>query len=65
MYVFVVLCITLCSFLFCNHLEEEEKADCFAIISYRCILIVNVLWLFLAVPCSLVDWSAVCDYGIS
>ena len=26
-----LLCITLCSFKFCNHLEEEEKAGCFAI----------------------------------
>ena len=32
MFVFVLLCITLCSFQFCNHLEEEEKADCFAIV---------------------------------
>ena len=31
-FVFVLLCITLCSFLFYNHLEEEEKAGCFAII---------------------------------
>ena len=42
MFVFVLLCITLCSFLFCNHLEEEEKAGCFVIIVlqmyfyYRC-----------------------------
>ena len=32
MLVFVLLCITLRPFLFCNHLEEEEKADCFTII---------------------------------
>ena len=32
-FVFVLLCIyTLCPFLFRNHLEEEEKAGCFAII---------------------------------
>ena len=24
-FVFVLLCITLCPFWFCNHLEEEEK----------------------------------------
>ena len=49
-FVFVLLCITLCSFLFCNHLEETEKAVCFAYISYRCIAIINVLWLFLTAP---------------
>ena len=32
-FVFVLLCITLCPFYFCNHLEEEEKAGCFAIIT--------------------------------
>ena len=32
MLVFVLLCITLCPFKFCNHLEEEEKAGCFAIV---------------------------------
>ena len=32
MFVFVLLCITLCTFKFCNHLEEEEKAGHFAII---------------------------------
>ena len=31
-FVFVLLCISLCSFYFCNHLEEEEKAGCFAAI---------------------------------
>ena len=29
---FVLLYITLCPFKFCNHLEREEKASCFAII---------------------------------
>ena len=28
---FVLLCITLCPLLLCNHFEEKEKADCFAI----------------------------------
>ena len=32
MFVFVLLCITLCPFWFCNHLEEEEKAGCFVIV---------------------------------
>ena len=31
MFVFVLLCITLCPFLFCNYLEEGKKAGCFAI----------------------------------
>ena len=26
MFLFVLLCITLCPFKFCNHLEEEEGA---------------------------------------
>ena len=29
---FVLLCITLCPFLFCNHLEEEEIPGCFALV---------------------------------
>ena len=35
---------------FCNHFEEEEKAGCVAILSHRCIVTLNVLWLFLMVP---------------
>ena len=31
-FVFVLLCIALCLFYFCNHLEEVEKVGCFAII---------------------------------
>ena len=62
MFVYVLLCITLCPFLFCNHLEEEEKAGCFAII---------VLRIYCYYKCSVAfthdaaDWSAVCDCGIS
>ena len=46
----------------CNHLEEEEKSGCFAIIvlqmycSYQCSV---------ALPHGVVGWSAVCDCGIS
>ena len=29
--VFVLVCITLCPFYFCNHLDEEERAGCFAL----------------------------------
>ena len=45
-----------------NHLEEEEKAGCFAII---------VLQMYSYYKCSValshgaVDWSRVCDCGIS
>ena len=38
------------SFLVCNHLEEEERAVCFAFLSYECLDAVYVLWLFLTVP---------------
>ena len=32
-YVFSLLCAALCHFyIFCNHLEEEERAGCFAFI---------------------------------
>ena len=61
-FVFVLLCITLCPFYFCNHPEEEEGAGCFAFI---------VLWMSWYVKCSVafphgaVGWSAVCDCGIS
>ena len=48
--------------LFCNHLEEEEKAGCLAIVVvqmycyYKCSP---------ALPHSAVGWSAVCDCGNS
>ena len=62
MFVFVLLCITLCPFKFCNHLEEEERAGCFAFIVLRrscyCKCSVNL-------PHRAVGWSAVCDCGIS
>ena len=60
-----VLCLSLfCYALLCvhssffNHLEEEEKAGCFAIFVllryyyYKCSM---------ALPRGAVDWSAVCD----
>ena len=36
-------------FQFCNHLDEEERAGCFAKI-VLCLVTVNVLGLFLMVP---------------
>ena len=62
MFVFVLLCITLCPFFFCIHLEEDERAGCFAFI---------VLLMFSYCKCSVTlphgafGWSAVCDCGIS
>ena len=62
MFVFVLLCSTLCPFWVCNHLEEEEKAGCFAIIvlKMKCYYKCSV-----ALPRGAVGWSAVCDCGIS
>ena len=62
MFVFVLLCITLYPFQFCNNLEEEENAGSFAII---------VLQIYCYYKCSVTlphgakGWSAVCDCGIS
>ena len=53
---FILLCITLCPFWFCNHLEEEERAGCFVFI---------VLWAYCYCKCSVtlphsaVVWSVV------
>ena len=62
-----VLClpcfVTLCPFKFCNHLEEEEKTGCIAIIVLQmyCYYKSSV-----TLPHSTVGWSAVvCDCGIS
>ena len=62
MFVFVLLCITLCPFLSCNHLEEEERAGCFAFIVLRmsCHCKCSV-----TLPLDAMGWSAVCDFGIS
>ena len=46
----VLLCITLCPFSLCNHLEEKEKVGIFAFLSKKCIATINVLWLYLMVP---------------
>ena len=62
MFFFVLVCITLCPFWFCNHLEEEERAGCFAfdVLRMSCYCICSV-----ALPYGAVGWSAVCDYDIS
>ena len=61
MFVFVLLFVNLCPFWFCNHLEEEVKAGCFAIIVLQ--MYCYYKW-FVAFPNGAVDWSAVCDCGI-
>ena len=50
------------SFVFCNHLEEEERAGCFVFIVFpvSCYCICSM-----ALPYGAVGWSAVCDCGIS
>ena len=57
-FVFVLLCITFSPFKFCNHLEEEERACCFALVVLRmsCYCKFSVTLLHGAV-----GWSAVCD----
>ena len=37
---FVLVCITFCPFSFCNQLDEEERACCFALIFF-CLVIVR------------------------
>ena len=43
MLVFVLVCISACPFKFCNHLDEEERAGCFACI---------VFWMYCYCKCS-------------
>ena len=57
---YVLLYVTLCLFQFCNHLDEEERAGCFAwfvflVSHYYCVTL----------PCGDMGLSAVCDCGIS
>ena len=58
----IVLCFVVryCSFYFCNHLDGEEKAGCFA-------YFVFLLFRFgcVALPRGAMGFSAVCDCGIS
>ena len=50
MFVFVLLCITLCLFSsFAIILKRKRKLVALLLLSYRCITI-NNLWLFLTVP---------------
>ena len=45
---FVLVCITLCPVLFCNHLEKETRAGCFAfIVSWMSCYCKSVPWVVL------------------
>ena len=50
------------SFLVCNHLDEEESAGCFPLLSLGCLVTITVLCFFL-----MVTWviGLLCDCGIS
>ena len=48
-FVSILLCITLCSFYFCNRPEEVENDVDLLMPSYRCLVNVNVLRLFITV----------------
>ena len=62
MLVFVLVCITLCPFQFCNHLDEEERAACLGFIVFRmsCCCKCSV-----TLPYSAVGCSVVCNCDIS
>ena len=49
MFVFVVFCITVNS-SFAIIVKMERKLVALLLLSYRCIVTINVLWLFLTVP---------------
>ena len=50
---YVLLCVTLYPFQFYNHLDgEERERELIALLSLSswCLVIVDIVWLFLAVP---------------
>ena len=57
---YILLCVTLFSFLFCNHLDREERANGLALfvflVSRDCCV---------ALPRDAMGLFAVCDFGIS
>ena len=59
---FVLVCITLRYFLFCNHLDGVERASCFAFIYFPMSCFCQC---FAALPCGTIGWSAMCDCGVS
>ena len=59
-YVYVLLCVILCPLYLCNHLDEEERAGCFALFVF---LVSHDCWMALSHDTT--GLSAVCDCGIS
>ena len=57
---YVLLCVTLCQFLFCNHLDGEERAGCFVLFVFQ----VSRDWCE-ALSHDATGLSAVCDFVIS
>ena len=58
----IVLCFVvhyLCPFLFCNHLDGEDRAECFALF----VLLVSRDGC-VVLPCGAMELSVVCDCGI-
>ena len=62
MFVFVLVCITLCPPQFCNHLEEAERAGSFV---FTVLLISCYCKCSVAFPHDVVGWSGVYDCFIS
>ena len=58
----VLFCSALFPFKFCNHLDGEERAGCFALFVFWCLC---DCYCSVNLPHGAVGWSAVCDYGIS
>ena len=48
--------------MLCDHLEEEEKTGCFAIIVFQMYCYYKC---YVTLPRGALGWSAVCDCGIS
>ena len=50
MFVFILLCIICVHFSFAIILKKKRILVALLLLSYRCIVTINVLWLFLTVP---------------
>ena len=60
--VFVLLCIAKCIFEFCNHLDEDERAGCFALVVF---LMPCSCKCSVALPHGALGWSVEYDCDIS
>ena len=58
LFCFALLCV---NFSFAIILKRKRKLVVLLLLSYRCVVTINVLWLF----ADAVGWSAVCDCVIS